>query len=78
MYSTVYKHPLYSSVSVYVPHDLNPWLDRICTNCGFRAELDGWEDAGTVETCTPEEEAQQNAAVMHMLGIAPPPSVTPR
>jgi len=73
MCTNVYKHPLYSSVSFYIPHDLNPRLDRICANCGFRALLDGWEDAGTVETCTPEEGARQNAAVMHMLGIGPPP-----
>jgi hypothetical protein len=77
MYSTVYKPPLYSSVSVYVPHDLNPRLERICTNCGFRAALDGWEDAGTIERCTPEEGARQNAAVMHMLGIGPPPPKLP-
>ena len=54
MCSAVYKHPLYSSISVYVSHDLNPRLDRICTNCEFRAALNGWEDACTVETCTPE------------------------
>ena len=77
MCSTVYKHPLYSSVSVYVPYDLNPRLDRICANCGFRAELDGWEDVGTVETCTDEERTRQNAAVMHILGIGPPPLKLP-
>ena len=73
----VYKHPRYSSISVYVPPDLNPRLDRICTNCDFRAALDGWEDAGTVETCTDDERTRQNAAVMHMLGIGPPPPILP-
>ena len=77
MCGAVYKHPLYSSVSVYVPHDLNPRLDRICTKCGFRADLDGWEDAGTVERCTDEERSRQNTAVMHMLGIGPPPPKLP-
>ena len=63
--------------------DIPEWIgpgpihDRICTNRGFRAELDGWEDAGTVETCTPEEGARQNAAVMHTLGIGPPPPKLP-
>ena len=72
MCSTVYKHPLYSSVSVYVPHDLNPWLDRICTNYGFRAKFVRREDAATVETCTDGERTRQNAAVAHMLGIGTP------
>jgi len=46
-------------------------------NCDFRAALDGWEDAGTVETCTDDERTRQNAAVMHILGIGPPPPRLP-
>lgn len=69
--STVYKHPLWGSVSVHVPRSINPELDRICVKCGFQAKLDGWSALGTVERFTPEE--QERRAAFWLPGSEPPP-----
>lgn len=58
---TVYKHPLWGSVSVHIPRSINPELDRICVKCGFQAKLDGWSALGTVERFTPEEQTRRSA-----------------
>lgn len=71
--STVYKHPLWGSISVHVPRSINPKLARVCTQCGFQAPLDGWIEQGTVETCTPEEKERRSAALLYSLGMGPQP-----
>lgn len=72
--NTIYKHPLWGSVSVYVPRSTNPKLMRVCTKCGFQAPLDGWNEQGTVETCTPDEKERRNEALMYSLGMGPKPT----
>ena len=74
---TVYKHPLWASVSIYVPESVNPYLPRVCQKCGFQAHLDGWAEAGIVERYTPEELDRRGAIAMHMFGAGPPPPKLP-
>lgn len=40
--SKIFKHPLWASISVYVPRSLNPHLVRVCVRCGYQAPLAGW------------------------------------
>ena len=71
--STVYKHPLWGSISVHVPRSVNPKLDRVCVKCDFQAPLDGWYELGTVERFTPEEQARRTAALLYSLNAGPKP-----
>ena len=59
---TVYKHPLWASVSIYIPESVNPYLARVCQKCEFQAPLDGWTEAGIVERYTPEELERRGGA----------------
>ncbi len=70
---SVYKHPLWASVSIHVPLSINPNLDRECVKCGFKAPLDGWTEQGTVERFTDEERERRNAALVYSLGLGPRP-----
>ena len=74
---TVYKHPLWASVSIYVPQSVNPYLPRVCQKCGFQSPLDRWTEAGIVERYTPEELERRGALAMHMFGAGPPPPKLP-
>ncbi len=71
---TVYKHPLWGSISVHVPRSKNPKLDRACVKCGFQAPLGGWNELGTVELFTPEEQARRTAALLYSLNAGPKPA----
>ena len=63
---TVYKHPLWASVSIYVPESVNPYLARVCQKCEFQAPLDGWTEAGIVQRYTPEELERRGALAMEV------------
>ncbi len=71
---TIYKHPLWASVSIHVPQNINTKLDRVCTKCGFQAPLDDWTEQGTVETCTLEEKERRYAALMNSFGMDTKPT----
>lgn len=76
---TVYKHPLWGSISAHVPRSVNQTLDRVCTKCKFQAPLAEWSELGTVERFTADEQARRTAALLYNLsaGSKPDPETKP-